>query len=382
MSTGTVPEPPSTGPAKTFSVPPPVTAPPASDGDTEQPTPAAAPLVVGAVDDAARHRGPMLGQLADAGFSALGITSFWDPGRSAPTRDELAVLRDTAARAGDRDLRVFLAVYHRGSATTPLTTTARGQFAAYVAAIVRGVPRIRDVIVGNEPNLNRFWLPQYGADGSNAASPAYVELLAQVYDAAKAAAGDVRIWGGALAPRGSDRPDGIRPTQSPTAFIRGMGEALRASGRRRPLMDGFAFHPYPESSSTPPDLPHPNPRSRLIGLADVGRLQEALRAAFGRDLPILYSELGVETRIPASKRARYEGEEVARPVDEATQADFYGRALALAACQPGVVGLLLFHSHDEPALAGFQSGVYYVDGTPKASLPAVRAAIEAARDGC
>ena len=73
---------------------------------------------------------------------------------------------------------------------------------------------------------------------------------------------------------------------------------------------------------------------------------------------------------------------MASPVDEATQADFYRRALELASCQEGVVGLLLFHSHDEPALTGFQSGVYDVDGTPKASLPPVRAAIEAARDGC
>jgi hypothetical protein len=44
--------------------------------------------------------------------------------------------------------------------------------------------------------------------------------------------------------------------------------------------------------------------------------------------------------------------------------------------------MLLFHSHDEPSLIGFQSGVYYVDGTPKASLPVVRTAILAARAGC
>jgi hypothetical protein len=45
-----------------------------------------------------------------------------------------------------------------------------------------------------------------------------------------------------------------------------------------------------------------------------------------------------------------------------------------------VAGLLLFHSHDEPNLTGFQSGEYYVDGTPKASLEPVRQAIEKA--GC
>ena len=365
-------------------MPPPIDAPPSDAPAGERP---AAPtdgqgFVVGAVDDAARHRGQALGQLVAAGFGALGITSYWDPGRSAPTAAELAVLRDTARRADARDVRVFLAVFHRGSATTPLTAGARAQFAAYVGAIVRGVPQVRDVIVGNEPNLNRFWLPQFGRDGSNASAPAYFALLTQAFRAVKDADPAVRVWAGALAPRGSDRPNGVRQTQSPGAFIRGLGEAYRASGLARPPLDGFAFHPYPESSSTPPDLPHPNPRSKTIGLADVERLQEELRGAFGTDLPVLYSELGVETAIPPAKRALYTGTEVARPVDEATQADFYRRALELAACQEGVVGMLLFHSHDEPALTGFQSGVYYVDGQPKTSLPGVRDAIRSASDGC
>jgi len=366
---GSTPVPPT--PATT--VPPPAT----------KPEPRTRPaLVVGAVDDAARHRGPVLGQLADAGFDALAITSYWEPGRSRPTRQELGVLREVALRAAARELRIFLSVFHRGSSTTPLAPEARMQFASYVAAIVRNVPAIRDVIVGNEPNVNRFWQPQFGPDGESAAAPSYLALLAQVYDAVKDVDPDAFIWGGALGPRGSDRPAGARPTHSPGRFIRELGAALRATGRTRLVLDGFAYHPYPESASTPPDLPHPNPRSRTIGLADVERLQELLRDAFGSELPILYSELGVETVIPAGKASLYEGTEPADPVDEATQADFYRRALALAACQEGIVGMLLFHSHDEPFLTGFQSGVYYVDGTPKSSLPAVRDAILAARAGC
>jgi hypothetical protein len=337
---------------------------------------------VGAVDDAARHRGPVLGQLADAGFGALAITSYWEPGRSRPTSDERAVLRDVARRAAARDLRLFLGVFHRGSTTTPLTPEARGQFASYVAAIVRDVSSIRDVIVGNEPNVNRFWQPQFEVNGESAAAPSYLALLAQVYDAAKEADPGVFIWGGALGPRGSDRPGGSRPTHSPGRFIRELGAALRASGRARPVLDGFAYHPYPATSSTPPDLEHPNPRSRTIGLADDARLKELLREAFGRELPILYSEFGVETVIPPAKAGLYRDAEAGRPVDEATQADFYRRALELAACQETIVGLLLFHSHDEPSLIGFQSGVYYVDGTPKSSLPAVRQAVLAARAGC
>ena len=351
-----------------------------SNTETDKETGAPDTFVVGAVDDAARHRGPVLGQLADAGFDALGITSYWEPGLSAPTADELAVLRDVAARAGKRDLRLFLAVYHRGSATTPLTDAERAAFSSYVAAIVREVPTIRDVIVGNEPNLNRFWLPQFGENGEDLAATFYFALLADVYDAAKAADPDTLIWGGALAPRGVDRPNTGRDTHSPTTFIRDLGAELRRSGRTRPVLDGFAFHPYPVASNIPPDRGHPG--SRSLGLADHARLRELLREAFGRDVPILYSEFGVETEIPPAKAALYEGDEPGRPVDEATQADFYRRALELAACQDGVVGMLLFHSHDEPFRTGFQSGVYYVDGTPKASLVPVREAILRARRGC
>jgi len=375
---------PTTSPTTTSTVPPTTsTLPPAPAPATTGAKPSAGPsFVVGAVDDAARHQGPVLEQLAAAGFGALAITSYWDPGRSRPSRQELEVLRDVARRAATRELRVFLSVFHRGSANTPLTPETRAQFASYVAAIVRDVPAIRDVIVGNEPNVNRFWQPQFGSGGESAAAPSYLALLAQVYDAAKQADADVFIWGGALGPRGSDRPEGARPTHSPGMFIRELGTALRASGRARPVLDGFAYHPYPETSSTPPDLEHPNPRSRTIGLADVARLKELLREAFGRELPILYSELGVETVIPPEKARLYRDAEPAQPAGERTQADFYRQALELAACQEGVVGMLLFHSHDEPSLIGFQSGVYYVDGTPKSSLPAVRKAILAARAGC
>ena len=43
--------------------------------------------------------------------------------------------------------------------------------------------------------------------------------------------------------------------------------------------------------------------------------------------------------------------------------------------------MLLFHSHDEQALLSWQSGVYYADGTPKASLSAVRDSLDRTRGG-
>ena len=235
------------------------------------------------------------------------------------------------------------------------------------------------MIIGNEPNLNRFWLPQFDAAGEDVAAPAYLALLIDVYDAVKKADPKMTVWGGALAPRGIDRPGTGRDTQSPTTFIRDLGAAFRASGRDEPPLDGFAFHPYPASSSVPPDRPT-DPKSASILMADYEeKLRPLLDEAFGPGVPVLYSELGIETTIPASKAALYTGTEPGKPVDEATQADYYRRAIRLAACQANVTALLLFHSQDEPELGGFQSGVSYADGTPKASLEPVRDAIRDAR---
>ena len=195
------------------------------------------------------------------------------------------------------------------------------------------------------------------------------------------------IYGGALAPRGVDKPGTGRDTHSPTAFIADLGAAFRASGRAVPIMDAFAFHPYPETSATGPAFAHPNGTS--IGLADYAKLVALLGTAFdgtaqrGSGLPILYDEFGIETQIPADKVALYTGTEpsTTKPVDEPTAARFYLQAMQMTFCQPTVMGLLLFHVQDEPALAAWQSGEFYVDGTPKTDLTSVRTAAQTVRRG-
>ena len=322
-----------------------------------------------------------------AGFSSIRVTSQWLPGQVAPTEPELAILRNVAAAAQLSAVKVYLSVYPPGSRSTPLTPEAREQFAAYLTVLAQQLPSIDDVIVGNEPNLNRFWLPQFNPDGTDAAAPEYLALLARSYDALKAVDPTTRVWGGALAPRGIDRPGTGRDTHSPVAFLKDMGAAYRASGRTLPIMDGLAFHPYADSSGQSPGTPHP--KSTTIGLADYDRLIQTLATAFdgspqsGTTLPILYDEFGVESKIPAGKARAYTGGEptTTRPVDEITQGQYYGQALQLAFCQPNVVGILLFHSQDEAALASWQSGVYYADGTPKTSLYAVRDALGRAHGG-
>jgi hypothetical protein len=146
-------------------------------------------------------------------------------------------------------------------------------------------------------------------------------------------------------------------------------------------MDGFAFHPYGDNSSTPPDFQHPD--STSIGLGDYGKLTALLDAAFGPGLPILYDEFGVETTVPAAKAGLYTGTEAAvtKPVDEPTQAAYYRQALELVYCEPRVAGLFLFHTVDEPGLAQWQSGLYYVDESPKQSRNVVAVAAREARRG-
>jgi hypothetical protein len=349
-------------------------------------------LAVGAVEDDVRVSSAVEAEakmklLRVSGYRSVRITSLWNPGQTRPTDNELAVLRNVAEAADRHNVRVYTQVMHPGSRTTPLTDEARADFASNAAALVRAVPGLRDVIVGNEPNLNRFWLPQFDAAGASLAPAAYLTLLARTYDALKAVAPGVRVYGGAISPRGSDRHDGIRPTHSPTRFIQELGVAYRASGRTTPVMDALAIHPYTDNSSQPPTTAHP--QTTTIAIADYPKLVTLLGQAFdgtaqrGSDLPILYAEFGVESLIPDAKASLYTGAEptTTRPVDETTQAAYYQQALALAFCQPTVEGLLLFLSRDERARPAWQSGVYYVDGTAKTSMPRVRQALNRATGG-
>jgi hypothetical protein len=350
------------------------------------------PILVGAAEDGAKQ-GPLdadakmsLARLA--GFDTIRMTSVWWPGNRQVTGMELEGLRNAADAARLNGIRLIISVYPNGSNITPLTPTARAQFASYTASIPQLIPYVRDVIVGNEPNLNRFWMPQFTVTGADAAASSYVGLLAQTYDQLKAVSPQINVIGGTLAPRGSDKPWLARPTHSPTQFILDMGAAYRRSGRTRPLMDWFSFHPYLEKSSIPPTFAHP--KVKVIAIADYGKLTRLLGRAFdgtaqaGSTLPILYDEFGVQTHATDGKRGLYTNQglpSAGDAVDEATQASYYTIALRYAACQRNVVGLLFFHVSDEADLGRWQSGVYYADDTPKSSLAPVRAAAEAARAG-
>ena len=323
-----------------------------------------------------------------AGLDTVRVTTIWAPGRRAPTQRELTALRNAATAAGLNGMQIVLSVYQYGSRTTPLTRTRQTQFAQFTARIARDVVGIRHFIVGNEPNLNRFWMPQFTRAGKPASPTTYHSLLARTYDALKRVSPKSVVIGGALAPRGADNPRLRRHTISPIRFVEELGRAHRASKRKRPIMDALAVHPYPLNSSRPPELKQP--RNRSVGLNDYRTLVGALGRAFkgtrqpGAKLPIYYAEYGYQSAVPNAKADRYKGRELSttRAIPERTQADFYRRALLMARCQPTVKALLLFLVRDEPELERWQSGLLYPDGTPKASYGVVRetsAVVRAAR---
>ena len=350
-------------------------------------------FVVGSVDDALAQQDPGFAQSQvdlsrAAAFDAAIVSATWSPGQREPDASTLAVLHNVARATTRAHMQLWIMIWHGLARSTPKNASERADAAAYSAALVRALPEAKAVIVGNEPNLSTFWKPQFAADGSDAAAMAYEDLLARSYDAVKAARPDVLVLGGALSPRGADRPTGGRPTHSPTRFIVDLGAAYRASGRTEPLMDAFAIHPYMQASRIPPTAAHPDNTS--ITIADYPKLVRLLEAAFqgthqeAAQLPIYYTEFGVQTPVPSSKQQFYT--DLGSPtrsdtVSFETQAAYYRRALELAYCQPTVRGLFVFHTFDESSLYGWQSGLYFADRTPKPSLPAFKQAVNDLRNG-
>jgi len=354
------------------------------------PTALAGPgLKVGAVEDAAiwGNPGAQMDLAKLAGFDTVRMTAQWTTGQTALPGAHVRKLQNAATAAIARGIQPIVSIYNANGANTPADDTQRDRFVRFVRSTVQSLPWVTTFIVGNEPNSNVYWMPQFDSAGGDAAAVAYEQLLAQSYDAIKAIRPTATVVGGALDSRGADDPAGSKPSHSPTSFITDLGAAYRASGRTTPIMDMFDQHVYADNSSLPPSMPHTS--SPSIAEGDYTKLVALLATAFdgtaqaGSSLPILYGEFGVESQIPAEKAARYSGEQpsAAGAVDEATQGRYYTEAFKLALCQPNVRGILMFHVVDESSLGGWQSGPYYADGTAKSSLPAIRDAANTARAG-
>jgi hypothetical protein len=362
------------------------------------PAAAAAPgLLVGVTDDAFLWNTDRAVTIAnDLGLSAFRVSVQWSPGQTALDPGAAAVLDRTVAEA--TGLRIVVTVYGK-AANAPTDDASRSAYCGFVRDVLIHYPQIRDVVIWNEANLGFYWQPQYDAAGDSVAPAAYERLLAQCWDDLHAARPDANVIM-TTSPSGNDNPQAAsNVSHSPGAFIRAMGAAYRKSGRTLPIFDTVGHNPYGMSSAEPPWQQHLTPSH--VGEGDLDRLVQALRDAFGataqpvpgscvdpgaRCVSVWYLEAGYQTIPDAAHQAAYTGRENdAQPVTDAgsspTQSTQLTDGILLAYCQPYVTAFFNFLLWDERDLARWQSGVLWVDDTPKASYAALAHVIAQMRAG-
>jgi hypothetical protein len=273
--------------------------------------------------------------------------------------------------------------------------TATAQFAAFLQQLARTYPTVRDYVVGNEPNLSYFWQPQFNRNGTGASGPGYEAVLAQSYDALKTVDPGLDVIGVGLSPRGRDNPRAAtNQTTSPVRFLRDLAAAYRKSGRKAPIMDALAFHPYPNLNT---DTLTTGYRWPNAGVADLERIKQAIWDGFhgthqptfaepGRKqshpLVLHLDETGWQTEVPPAYQTLYTGKENVPTITEETQAQIYGDLVRMMSCDVDVASLDFFHMIDETNLIRWQSGLLRVDGSLKPSYDAVKAAIAETKAGC
>ena len=363
-------------------------------------TAASADIAVGVSDDlpiaAPAVAADFYSAMQDVGLRENRIAVKWDSNAPTAIPNEAGIELALAA-AGPRGVNVVLSLYPLRPRALTDAPTAPAQFAAWTAIVARRFPSVRDFIVGNEPNVNNFWQPQYGPKAKAISCATYAGVLAASYDALKGVNPAIDVIGVGLSPRGNDNPAArSNPSVSPVRCIRDMGAAYKASKRTRPLMDELSFHPFPNLSTDPLGRGYQWPNA---GLANLDRIKQAVwDAFFGTGQPVFpestfgrfgslsaiaaadslrfrLNEVGWQVEIVPSARGAYFGRENVATTDEVSQAEIYSQAIPFIACDPAVRSLLFFHLIDDPNLDRWQSGMIRADGTKRPSYDAVKAAI-------
>jgi hypothetical protein len=350
-------------------------------------------LAVGAVENL------LMWQTADTvavarhlGLRTLVVSLDWESHESSLGASDASRLTNVVMGAGG--IRIVLGL-HNSWQHAPIDRARRERYCGYAADALRRFPQVNDIIIWNEPNVSFFWQPQFDAGGASASPRGYFELLSHCYDVLHAVRPGVNVIGPVNSHWGNDNPNAFSNiTHSPPRFIRALGTVYRGSGRTQPLFDTLGHHPYPRSSDEHPSIRHAD--EALISIGDTDRLLTVMQDAFGGTgqripqdgLPIWYLETGYQTTIRPEKAGAYVGVEnwpgpvpdlaPGAAVDQARQ---LADSLRLMYCQQHVEAIFNFLLRDEPDLAGWQSGVFWADGSPKASLDAYRSVIQEINDG-
>jgi hypothetical protein len=351
-------------------------------------------FLVGATEDHALGQddggAAMYDEMTSHGLRAVRLSVDYEGSDPTTIQQEAHLERavDTALQHGFRVL-LSIAPGHSGDVTGDPQGVQK--FANYVALVAQRFPAVTDFVIGNEPNLGKYWAPTFNANGSIAAAATYEAALAASYDALKAVNPDIDVIGFGLSPRGDDRPGSARNTISPVRFINAVGAAYRASGRTKPLMDNVGLHPYPNSNTDSPETGYAWPN---VGVVNLDRAQQAFWDAFNGTAQPTFQEPGSRSAQSTAPFVRwildeagwqtntqdlpgYDGTENVPTIDEATQARYHAAIVSRVACDPHVAARLFFHWIDEASRGpiGFQSGAIRVDGPAKPTAGAVKSAI-------
>lgn len=356
---------------------------------------ASAALRVGVADDfglGVEQTPWFFDSLGELGMSENRVSVNFDT--TAPTTiQNQAALDLYLPLAALRGVRVIFSVAPTKAKGITENSGAAALYASYVELLARTYPTVKDFIIGNEPNQPRFWQPQFGSSGENVSAGSYFGMLAAAYDALKAVDPAINVIGLGLSPRGGDKPNAPNNVStSPVRFIHALGKAYRATGRRKPLMDELAFHPYPDHDT---DSLLKGYRWPNAGVPNLGRIKQAFWDAFhGTAQPVFpegtgsnglkfrLDELGWQVGVVPEAAGAYFGRENVRPTDEAAQASTYGEAIRYLACDASVNSVLFFLLRDEPNLDRWQAGLVRADGTRRPSFDSVKAALAQTSGRC
>ncbi len=337
----------------------------------------------GVNDDGAKHAADggesFYAAMAGVGLEQSVVSIRWQPSDPGTILDQehLDRIVPIAARHG---IRIVLALYPYPPREIETGAATPQAFAGWAVTVAARYPQVRQFIIGNEPNQPAFWRPQFGAGGRNVSAAAFGTFLAAAYDALKARDATLTVVGVGLSPRGNDKPKAASNiSTSPVRFLAALGAWYRASGRERPLMDGFSFHPYPNRATDSLDLGYVWPAA---GFANLDRIKQALWDAFhgspqpttGEGMKLYLDEVGWQ--VSTSRSTAYVDAENVPVTDEPTQARIYGQIVRRARCDPDVAEVNVFGLYDDRDRRGFQAALYRVDGTPRPAVEAVRSAMQ------
>ena len=251
------------------------------------------------------------------------------------------------------------------------------------------LPRVTMWSVWNEPNQGGWLQPQYASVRGKVVprSPVIYRSLVRAAIRGLQASGHGRddILLGETAPLGRQTGDPRVRSIAPGAFLRAVlclgadGKPLKGPAAAEIAcanfgflpVTGFSHHPYTRGGSQPPTS---KGNADEITISSGARLRTIIRQAADHhrvppSLPVYYTEFGFQTNPPDSVFG----------VSLANQARWINQSDWLAYNDSRVRSVAQYQLYDEPTLAGFQTGLRFLDGTEKPSYAAYRLPIWVSR---